>query len=505
MYSADLHRSMADTALVRFHTDLRVHDNGALARTVDADRVLPVYCFDPREFEQSEYGPAKTGPYRARFLRESVRDLRESLRDLGGDLAVRHGEPESVIPDLAAEHGADRVCFETKPATEEYAVEGALVDALGDRGIAAERTWGKTLYHIEDLPTDVDEIDDTFTPWREEVEREATVRDTHPMPDSIRTPDVEPGEIPTLADLGIEASDGDGASDRGKPSDAGDPDGIGEPDDRAVLDFRGGETAGLARLEEYVWERDRLREYKETRNGLLGADYSSKFSPWLALGCLSPRRVHQEVERYERERVANDSTYWLVFELLWRDFMTFQFERHGGAFFTPTGIRDVHKDWRRDEQGFGRWAAGETGVPFVDANVRELNATGYMSNRGRQNVASFLADVLGIDWRLGAAHFEAKLLDYDVCSNWGNWAYQAGVGNDSRDNYFDVLSQGERYDPDGQYVRHWLPELGGLPAEAAREPWRLTENQQAAYGVVLGEDYPEPMVDVERAYDRLRE
>ena len=139
-------------------------------------------------------------------------------------------------------------------------------------------------------------------------------------------------------------------------------------------------------------------------------------------------------------------------------------------------------------------------MPFVDANMRELNETGYMSNRGRQNVASFLADWLEIDWRMGAAYFEAKLVDYDVCSNWGNWAYQAGVGNDSRDNYFNVLGQGERYDSDADYITHWLPELDGLPAEYAHRPWRLNEREQAEYGVHIGIDYPAPMLDVEEWY-----
>jgi deoxyribodipyrimidine photo-lyase len=135
--------------------------------------------------------------------------------------------------------------------------------------------------------------------------------------------------------------------------------------------------------------------------------------------------------------------------------------------------------------------------------MRELNETGFMSNRGRQNVASFLADALGIDWRQGAAYFESRLVDYDVCSNWGNWAYQAGVGNDSRDGHFDVLDQGKRYDSNAAYIRHWLPELDALPADACHEPWNLSSSQQEMYGVELGEDYPEPMIDVEAVYDRL--
>ncbi|WP_254838323.1 DASH family cryptochrome [Natronomonas marina] len=472
-----------DTAVVWFRDDLRVTDNPTLADAVAAaDRVVPVYTFDPRRRGDGEYGPAKHAPHRTRFRREAVLALRGALRERGGDLLVREGRPADVVPSVASEVSADAVFAATKAAPEELAAESAVRRALG-AGVDVERRWTHTLYHPEDLPTPPADMDDTFTPWRKAVEAATEVRAPVPAPESVPVPDgLAAGEVPTLPELGVEA-----------PTD----------DDRAVLRFEGGEPAGMARVESYVWEGDHLREYRETRNGLLGADYSSKLSPWLAAGCLSPRWVHREVERYEAERVANEDTYWLVFELMWRDFFQFQFRKHGAAFFAPGGIRDADAGWRRDREAFRRWAAGETGVPFVDANIRELNRTGYMSNRGRQNVASFLADALRIDWRWGAAYFESRLVDYDVASNWGNWAYQAGVGNDSRDRFFDVCSQAEYYDDDAEYVKTWLPELEGLPPEYAHRPWRLSEGEQADYGVGLGVDYPEPMLDVEARYEEL--
>ncbi|MDZ7745788.1 MAG: DASH family cryptochrome [Halobacteriales archaeon] len=474
-----------DTAVVWFRRDLRVHDNETLDRAVnDADRVVPLYVFDPAEYDHSRYiDQPKTGNDRAQFVRESVADLRANLRARGGDLLTRHGTPAEIVPAVAAEYDADAVYFQTMPATEELTAENATKAALADEGVATERFWTHTLYHLNDLPTPVDSIADTYTPWRKEVEREATVRDPVDTPTSIETPDLTVGGIPTLADLG-----------RSEP----------EIDDRRAIAHRGGESAGRERAHSYIWDEDRLREYKQTRNGLLGADYSSKFSAWLSQGCLSPRWIHEQVDAYERERVSNDSTYWLVFELLWRDFFQFQFIKHGGDFFGPQGIRgrDANKQWRHDEPTFERWAAGETGVPFVDANMRELNATGYMSNRGRQNVASFLTDVLEVDWRWGAAYFESRLVDYDVCSNWGNWAYQSGVGNDSRDNYFNVLGQGERYDADAAYISHWLPELAELPAEYAHRPWRMGDDEQTQYGVQLGLDYPQPIIDIEAWYQQ---
>jgi deoxyribodipyrimidine photo-lyase len=448
--------------------------------------VLPVFCLDPATFDEGTFGLQRTGPRRTRFLLESLADLRASLRGLGGDLLVVRAPPGDAIPALADRLDAT-VHYQRLPGTEERADERAVERDCP----ATEAHWTHTLYHPEDLPTPVAEMDDTFTPWREETEEGAGVRETVEAPEGLETPPVELGDltggwgaVPTLAELGL------------------DP--VVAADDDWGLALRGGARAGRERFREWAWEGDNLRRYVETRNGLLGTDYSSKLSAYLAHGCLSPRWVHAEVKDYEAERVANNSTYWLVFELLWRDFFQFQLSKHGRQFFTAGGIRTLDREWTGGDDAFRRWCRGETGVPFVDANMRELNATGYMSNRGRQNVASFLADVLGVDWRRGAAYFEARLVDYDVAANWGNWAYVAGVGNDSRDSYFHVLKQAREYDPDAAYVRRWLPVFEGVPAEAAHEPWTMSADQQRAFGVVLGEEYPRPVVDVEAAYDRLR-
>jgi deoxyribodipyrimidine photo-lyase len=489
-----------DAAVVWFRRDLRLHDNEALTEAATADRVVPVYALDPRAYGDREFGGAdsfryrKTGGHRARFRRESVADLRASFRDRGSDLVVREGPAERVVAAVADRVDADAVHFHTWPSPEEAGTEAAVREALRGLGtdVATHRYWGHTLYHINDLPSDYRNVADTYTAFRTSVEAEASVRPPLGTPDVPPLPDDAPaaGDLPALAALGVD-----------------DP----QTDDRGVLSFDGGESAALDRLETYLWEEDRLREYKQTRNGLLGQGYSSKLSAWLNEGCLSPRQVKRDVERYEDLRVANDSTYWLVFELLWRDFFQFQFAKHGATVFSPGGIRErTDIDWRdpaTDDTAarrFERWAAGETGIPFVDANVRELNRTGYMSNRGRQVVASFLANNLRVDWRRGAAHFETQLVDYDPASNYGNWAYVAGVGNDSRDRYFDVLKQARTYDEHAEYVSHWLPELAPLPPEYAHEPWALSERERADYGVELGIDYPRPVVDLAQSYQKLR-
>ncbi|AZH26485.1 DASH family cryptochrome [Haloplanus aerogenes] len=469
---------MVTTTLLWLRRDLRLHDNPALVAAADADRLLPVYVFDEDHYGTADFGGTdsftyeKTGGRRTQFRIDAIADLRSRLRDRGSDLVVRVGDPETVLSTLADRVDADAVHVHTRPTPEERAVERA-VERVVDADLV--RHWSHTLYHPDDLPNDVSTIDDTYTPFRKAVESGARVRTPASVPTLPDRPAaaVDAGVIPDATDLGVEA----------------DP-----IDDRAVLAFEGGETEGLARLDEYLWATDSLREYKETRNGLLGRDYSSKFSPWLNEGCLSPRRVSAAVDAYEDERVANDSTYWLRFELLWRDFFQFQFAKHGGTFFTPGGIRRRDIAWREDDAAFDRWTRGETGIPFVDANMRELAATGYLSNRGRQNAASFLANDLRVDWRWGAAYFETRLLDYDPASNYGNWAYVAGVGNDSRNRSFDVLWQAHRYDPDAEYVRRWVSELDRLPPDRAHEPWTLPDDERAAL------DYPAPMVDPETQY-----
>lgn len=466
-----------------FRNDLRLHDNeGFLKATQKADEVLPVFVFDPRTFEKTTLGFRKTGVYRPRFILESVADLRASLREKGGDLLVRIGEPERILAELAQQYDVSELHLSKEIAQEETDVESSLSKRLKQLNVDMGFTWMSTLYHVRDLPFAINRLPEVFTDFRKKVEKGVAVRSTVAEPERVTLPaDYEAGEIPTLAELGFSAEE------------------IAQPDSRDVLDYRGGETAGLQRLHDYLWESDNIATYKETRNGLLGADYSSRFSAWLSLGCMSPRRIYEEVKRYEVERTANDSTYWLIFELLWRDFFHFVMLRWGTRLFKPSGLKlDKDKRWRHDRALFEKWKTGQTGVPFVDANMREIAATGYMSNRGRQNVASFLAHDLDIDWTWGAAWFESLLIDYDVCSNWGNWNYVAGVGNDPRqDRYFNPYSQATRYDENGDYVKYWLPELAQVPAEKIHRIWQLTEQEQREYGIVLGEDYPLPLVETD--------
>jgi deoxyribodipyrimidine photo-lyase len=470
---------MPSTIIYWFRNDLRLHDNeGFLKATQTAECVLPVFVFDPRQFNNHSLGFAKTSTRRAQFLREAVQNLRENLQKKGANLMILFGKPENVIANLAQELAATAVYASKEATQEETDVESALSKKLKGYNVDFELFWTSTLYHPRDMPFWISRIPDVFTDFRKALERQSQIRPTYAEPARVRLPEgLEMGKMPEIYELVLFS----------QPPTA---------DARAVLPFRGGETHALQRLQSYFWEADQLKVYKETRNGLLGADYSSKFSVWLSLGCLSPRRVYEEVKRYEAERTANDSTYWLIFELIWRDYFRFVALKYGTRIFQTTGIKnDFQTKWQYNEALFWKWANGQTGVPFIDANMIELQQTGFMSNRGRQNVASFLAKDLQIDWTWGAAYFESQLLDYDPCSNWGNWNYVAGVGNDPRENrYFNIYTQATRYDEKGEYVKHWLPALQALPSDKVQQPWNLSRAEQERYDVFLGGNYPQAII-----------
>ena len=470
--------------LLWLRNDLRLHDHEPLHRAIEqgAD-IIPIYCFDPRQFQKTSFGFQKTGAYRAQFLIETVADLKAELRSRGSDLVILQGKPEEEIPALVEAFDIAAVYWHEEVTSEEVTIEQHLEAALDQLKVTSEVYWGATLYHPDDLPFEVSQLPEVFTQFRKAVEEGSQVFPTFPTPAKLPPlpSKLELKEVPNLADLGLEHT---------------------PIDQKGVLQFKGGEREGLRRLQHYFWDVDKLQVYKETRNGMLGADYSSKFSPWLANGSLSPRKVYEEVQRYEKERKKNNSTYWMVFELIWRDYFRFVCMKYGRKVFRKEGIRGLPIEWQQDWQRFDLWREGETGYPLVDANMREIAATGFMSNRGRQNVASFLTKNLGIDWRMGAEWFESLLLDYDVCSNWGNWNYTAGVGNDARGfRYFNIPKQSKDYDIAGKYVKHWLPELEALPAKKVHAPWKLQPVEQKRFDVQLGVDYPNPVVELQKSVD----
>ena len=418
-------------AIYWFRNDLRIEDNEGLVKAaVNSKEVIPVYVLDKVWLEEKLHGIERIGPFRLNFLLESLVDLKSSLQKIGSDLHFVIGDPVEELDKIRKKHHCAKLYAQKASAFEEEEQEKAIEELM-----VSEFIWGETLYHTDDLPIHINELPNIFTEFRKIAEKKSTVREEIDAPLFIGTPEDIGTPIPSLEDLGYEDV---------------------QPDERSVLHFRGGATAGKERLQYYLWDSELLSNYKKTRNGLIGGDYSSKFSPWLSNGCLSPRQIYWQVKKFERYVKKNSSTYWLVFELIWRDYFHLVAKRFGNKIYKRTGILGKDNiEWGTDKL-FHLWTEGRTKEPFVDANMREMNATGFMSNRGRQNVASYLMYNMQIDWRLGAAYFEKMLIDYDPCSNYGNWIYIAGVGNDPRGGRaFNIQRQVEMYDPKGEYQELW--------------------------------------------------
>jgi len=364
------------------------------------------------------------GPQRDRFLRESVQDLRENLQARGQDLMVLEGSPELVLPELVARFSITELSTSFTPG---YYEQRAIEYLQSKLTIPVEVHRGNSLFDRDGLPFDLGAIPGVFSPFRRKVEKLA-----------VRTPSAAPDRLP--------------------PPPAGQYDAI--PTSVATpnpaLPLPGGRSAGLRRLRQFITDEESIITYKETRNCLDGLDGSSTFSPWLANGNLSVREVAHAIFQFERNRVSNDSTYWLFFELLWREFFYWRAVRDDRALFKAGGVAGKLRNCTFDPRSFARWCAGDTNHALVNALMRQLVTTGWMSNRGRQIAASALIHEHGIDWRFGAAFFEKHLIDYDVGSNYGNWQYIAGVGCDPRGGrHFNLEKQTAQYDPDGLFTAKW--------------------------------------------------
>ena len=414
-----------------FRNDLRIDDNeGLLKAGIESEEVIPTYILDRSWLEGEHFGIERMGFFRMKFLLESLQDLKKQLQSIGSDLHFRIGNPIEELDDLRKSYNCEKVFAQKASSYEETNLEKAI-----SARVPCELIWGETLYHLSDLSFHLNNLPDVFTQFRKEVEKKSEVRKEREAPLFMKSPTGIGNKVPSMNDLGFENI---------------------QPDERTVLHFKGGSKAGKERLQYYLWDNELISNYKQTRNGLIGGDYSSKFSPWLAHGCLSPRHIYWQIKKFERYVKKNSSTYWLVFELIWRDYFHFVGLKYGHKIYRRSGISGREKIAWGSDKLFDLWKDGKTKEPFVDANMREMNNTGFMSNRGRQNAASYLMHTMKIDWRLGAAYFEKMLIDYDPCSNYGNWIYIAGVGNDPRGGReFNIRKQVETYDPNGDYQKLW--------------------------------------------------
>ncbi|KAK3383527.1 putative cryptochrome [Lasiosphaeria ovina] len=550
--------------------DIRIADNPVLNHLVSATdhgftHLLPVYVFPANQTELSGFirdggknpypearssvgGYWRCGPHRAKFMAEAVWDLKKSLESVGSGLVIRVGMVadvvRSLVEGLAEKHqNVGGVWMVSHEGTEEKFDEQA-VSALCDGKGADFKLWVDEKYFIDDRDVSIDkpqDLPDVFTTYRKSVEplREKP-RAVLPRPEnaslppildlSVVPPQTPPFSIPETLEGLVEALTGPVKN--FLPSVPRFP-----KKAESAHPFEGGETAAHARLSHLI-KSEGMKNYKDTRNGLIGTEFSTKLSAYLAQGCITARQIHHALLSYEDGTDStfeqaegygagqNDGTAAIRFELLWRDYMRLCHQKFKHKLFRLEGFKDGYKDdekkpkWKSavveqasPDQNPGpgeissilqRFMAGTTGMGLIDASQREMIHTGYTSNRARQNVASFLAKHLGIDWRYGAEWYEMLLVDYDVSSNWANWQYVSGVGNDPRGEMriFNPVKQAFDYDKEGRYVRAWVPEVDKLEKlENVFQAWTASEDELRAAGLEDNIMVTDPVKRIEFSVD----
>ena len=421
-------------SLVWFRNDLRINDNLALNSALSAPgKVIGFYCFNLSMFKMTNLGFPRIDKFRAKFLLETIENLKEDLKRINITLIITIGDPVEELIRVISQQKIKNIFFQKEWTQEEVEEEDKLKNEYNN--INFKSFYSQFLYDPNDL--DINNISNVFTNFRKHCEKKLNVKDLVEYPKKLLEDNLLRDDYltPSLSDLGLEDF---------------------EIDSRSAFKFKGGYNAAKERLDFYLWQSKKINFYKQTRNGLIGKDYSSKFSSWLSNGSISAREIFWEIKEYEKNILKNQSTYWLIFELIWRDFFKYISMKYRNKIFKIGGILEKDYHWNTDNKIFDKWVDGLTNEPFVNANMLELKYTGWMSNRGRQNVASYLAKELNIDWRWGARYFESQLIDYDVHSNYGNWMYVSGVGNDLRDRKFNIKFQAERYDPTNKFQKMWL-------------------------------------------------
>ena len=410
--------------LIWFRNDLRLSDNETLLAAIDGcdSSIAYVYIHDESFDQPTPENFDRIGRHRLKFLAESVLDLQTQLRSKGADLHCLVGDPVLLIPRLCQRLQISSVYHSRLTAQTDRKVENNLAKALDISSVAVHRFQTHTLLHDDDLEHDpYPEM--SFSKRRKFVEEASW-----PVREPLDAPTHFPKALPISEERLWEFESA-----------------IVEFTEERGVKVTGGERSALSQIATYFQTKGLLGNYKNSRNGLIEFTDSSKFSPALSLGCVSARRIFQEVRRHEQG--GSPSSLWFLYELLWRDHFHFLAKARGARLFTePLSL---------EQAGFEEWRQSRTGNLFIDAAMNELKQTGWLSNRMRQNAASFLIHDKNVDWRMGARWFESCLIDYDPCSNWGNWAYIAGADADRKPHRFDIDQQANMYDRDHSYRDLW--------------------------------------------------
>jgi deoxyribodipyrimidine photo-lyase len=450
---------MPTTAIVWFRRDLRLHDHPALTAAIEAaDAVVPVFVFD-ETLLAGRFASAN----RTWFMRESVAQLSGALAVRGAALRVVTGRPAEVLPALARETGAAQVFVTRDAAPYGRRRDRAVAERLAIDGVAMRARPGLFVHEPDEVRTRDGGPFSVYSPYRrgwEALDRRAVfgTPDRIPAPPGpVRPPDPVPMVDPPTAD-------------------------------RARIPVPG-EAAARDRLSR--WIARGIDAYAASRNSLDDEDGTSRLSQDLRWGLLSPLEV------VERADGAGDGRRTFTGEIAWRDFYAHVLWHHPRVLGGPFQEGFAGRALAEDPAAYEAWAEGRTGYPVVDAAMRQLRSSGFVHNRARMIAASFLTKDLLLDYRLGEAEFMRHLTDGDVASNNGGWQWTASTGTDAQPYFrvFNPVLQGRRFDPDGAYVRRWLPQLARVPASRIHDPWSMTDAEQSAAGVVIGVDYPAPVVD----------
>lgn len=451
-------------ALVWFRRDLRDDDHAALCAALSTGRkVFCVFVFDRDILD----GLPNRRDRRVHFIRDSLLELDQALRARGGGLIVRHGRAVDEIPRLAAQLGVGAVYANRDYEPAAKARDQRVAQGLQEMGIAFHHCKDQAIFDGHEILTQAGTPFSVFTPYRN-----AWLKRLDPTEHAAfdcrggRLAGRELAGVPELAAIGFESTD------------------------LAALGILPGMSGGRQRWSEFA--REDLAHYGERRDfpAVRGVSY---LSVHLRFGTLSIRQL-------VRRALAPEAAAWLN-ELIWRDFYFMILDHHPRVVdqaFKPAYDAIRWQDW---PAGLAAWQAGRTGYPLVDAAMRQLNHCGWMHNRLRMLVASFLCKDLGIDWRFGERYFAEQLNDFDLSANNGGWQWAASSGCDAQPYFriFNPVSQSQKFDPDGRFIRRYVPELAALDNKQIHAPWLLGVLAQEALGVVIGRDYPAPIIDHARA------
>ena len=421
-------------SLYWFRNDLRLNDNPSLNLAIEkSEEILFAYNYDTSNDKESSWGFKKTSQHRKSFLFQGVSELKSELNQYGHSLNIYVDDSVTILNNLVKKYKIDTIFCESIEVYEET----KQIELLEREGVNVSCFWQSSLFMKHQLPFSIEEIPNVFTEFRKKIE-DVGITPNKPINISKKIASIKSIDDKQLIDLNTNLHDYRKSS---FPI--------------SYKKFMGGGKTGKRYLNSY-FQSDKPKKYKETRNELMGVNFSTKFSPWLATGYLSAREIFFNLKKYESKITKNESTYWIFFELLWRDYFRFIMIKYGDKLFYKNGLNLTTQNINHDDENYMSWIEGKTDDSFINAGMIELKATGFLSNRMRQIVASYLINELSCDWRAGAAWFESQLIDYDVYSNQGNWAYMAGCGTDPRGGrFFNIEKQKKTYDSKSIYQNFW--------------------------------------------------